>query len=89
MALGARSSDVLWLVVRQTLTMTAAGVTIGIPLAFLAARAIATQLYGVAPNDPRVMIGGALLLIGVGAAASAVPGRRATRVDPVEALRAE
>ena len=89
MALGARPVDALWLVVRQTLTMTGVGVAIGVPLAIAASRAIGTQLYGISAGDPWAMIGAAALLAAAGAAASIVPARRASRVDPVEALRAE
>jgi len=89
MALGARPHDVMWLVVRQTLTMTGIGVVCGVPLAFAAARGIGTQLYGVSANDPRAMLGAAMLLVLIGVAASAIPGRRAARVDPSEALRAD
>jgi len=89
MALGARPADALWLVVRQTMTITAAGVAIGVPLAFVAARAVGAQLYGVGSTDPRAMIGAVLVLAVAGGVASVVPGRRAARVDPVEALRGE
>jgi predicted permease len=89
MALGARSGDVLWLIVRQALTLTGIGVGIGVPLAVAAARGIGSQLYGIAPGDPRVLVGAAAVLIIIGAAASALPGRRAARIDPVEALRAD
>jgi predicted permease len=89
MALGARPRDVVWLIVRQTLEITGVGILVGVPLALAAAHAIGAQLYGVGANDPRATIGAALLLALVGAAASAVPGRRAARVDPSEALRAD
>jgi predicted permease len=88
MALGAHSGDVLWLIVRQALTLTAIGIGIGVPLAIAAARGIGSQLYGIAPTDPRVIAGAATVLVLIGAAASAFPGRRAARIDPVEALRA-
>jgi putative ABC transport system permease protein len=89
MALGARPVDALWLVVKQTLTMTGIGVAIGIPLAIVAARAIGAQLYGIGAGNPWAMIAAAGLLATAGAVASVVPARRASRVDPVEALRAE
>jgi len=89
MALGARPRDVTWLVVRQTLVMTAICIVAGVPLALMAARAIGAQLYGVGASDPRAMLGAAALLVVVGAAASIVPGGRAARVDPSEALRAD
>jgi predicted permease len=89
MALGARPVDALWLVVRQTLAMTGIGVAIGIPLAIAASRAVGTQLYGISAGNPWVLIGAAALLVASGAAASVIPARRASRVDPVVALRAE
>ena len=89
MALGARPVDALMLVVRHSLSMTVAGVALGIPLALVAASALRSELFGVGARDPRTMIGAAVLLVGVGAAAAVIPARRAARVDPVEALRAE
>ena len=89
MALGAAPRDAVWLVMRQTATMAIVGVSIGIPLAYAAGRAIASQLFGVAAADPRVMLGTALLLGGAGVAAGIIPGRRAARVDPIIALRSE
>ena len=89
MALGATTRDALWLVVRQTLTMMAIGLAIGVPLAFAASKAIGAQLYGVDANDPRAMVGAALLLAIAGGVASVVPSRRAASVDPAAALRAE
>lgn len=71
------------------MTITTAGVVIGVPLAFFAARAIGAQLYGVGSTDVRAMIGAVLVLAVVSGVASVVPGRRAARVDPVEALRGE
>ena len=89
MALGARPADAVWLVVRQTMTMTAIGVAIGAPLAVVAARMIGTQLYGIGATDPRALLGAVGILGVAGALASVVPGRRAANVDPVEALRGE
>ena len=89
MALGARPADALWLVVRQTLTMTGIGVAIGVPLAVVASRAVGSQLYGISAGNPWAMIGAAALLATAAAVASIVPARRASRVDPVEALRTE
>jgi ABC-type antimicrobial peptide transport system permease subunit len=88
MALGARKSGVLWLVLRQSIVMLGIGFLIGVPLALLAARALGTQLFGVRAMDP-VTLGGALLVLTItGVFASLLPARRATRVDPMTALRA-
>jgi len=89
MALGATTRDALWLVLRQTLTMMAIGLAIGVPLAFAASKAIGAQLYGIDANDPRAMFSAALLLAIAGGVASVVPSRRAASVDPAAALRAE
>ncbi|HWH51787.1 MAG TPA: ADOP family duplicated permease [Gemmatimonadaceae bacterium] len=89
MALGASPIDALWLVMRQTLAIAATGVAIGVPLALLANHAISSQLYGVDAGDPRALIGAVLLLALAAAIAGFVPGRRAARVDPVVALRAD
>lgn len=89
MALGARAPAAMWLVLRQSLVVVAAGAAIGIPLALGGSGAISAQLYGITPADPRTLIGslGALFLVGV--LASVLPARRAARVDPLVAIRAE
>jgi putative ABC transport system permease protein len=88
-ALGARRSDVLRLVMRQTVVVVTIGAGIGIALALTAAPLIATVLFGVAPNDPLAMILALAVLMGVAFAASFVPARRASRLDPTQALRYE
>jgi predicted lysophospholipase L1 biosynthesis ABC-type transport system permease subunit len=89
MALGAAPSDALWLVMRQTFGLAVVGLAIGAPLALLASRAIASQLYGVGAADPLMLLGAAAVLAIAASIAGLVPGRRAARVDPVVALRAE
>jgi predicted permease len=89
MALGADQNAVQWLVVREALLLVAIGGAAGVPLAFAAARAVAGSLYHTAPSDP-VSYGtavGALVL--VAAAAAYLPARRASRLDPMVALRSE
>jgi predicted permease len=89
MALGARRSDVLRLVMRQAIVVVTIGAGIGIALALGASRLIVSVLFGIAPNDP-FAIGLALaVLTGVALAASYVPARRASRLDPTQALRYE
>jgi predicted permease len=88
MALGARGAGVLWLVLRQSIALLTIGFAVGIPLALMAARALTAQLFGVRFFDP-FTLGGALFVLTVaGAVATILPARRATRVDPLTALRA-
>jgi predicted permease len=89
MALGARRSDVLRLVMRQTVVVVTIGAGIGVALALAASRLIGSLLFGIAPSDP-FAIGSALgVLIGVALAASYLPARRASQLDPTQALRYE
>jgi putative ABC transport system permease protein len=89
MALGARAGDVLRMVVGEGLALALLGVALGVLGAALATRAIADRLYGVSPTDPVTFAGVAVLLASVAAAASYIPARRAARVEPMIALRAE
>ena len=88
-ALGARTSTVLRLVVRQGLMMSAMGAALGLALTFFVTRLLAALLFGVAPRDPFILGGVVLILLAVGVVASVVPALRAARVDPLSALRAE
>jgi predicted permease len=86
-ALGAPRPRVLWMVFRESLLLMGAGLAIGIPLVLVASRLLGTLLFDVSPGDPAIVIGGMLLLSVVGAAASYLPAWRASRVDPLTALR--
>jgi macrolide transport system ATP-binding/permease protein len=88
-ALGAPRPSVLWMVFRESLLLMIAGLAIGIPLVMVAARLVGTLLFDVSPSDPTIVVGGMLLLLVVGAAASYLPAWRASRVDPLTALRTE
>jgi putative ABC transport system permease protein len=89
MALGATSGDVMRLVVGRGLGLVLAGIGLGLVAAFAGTRVISSMLYGVSATDPVTFAAIPILLIGVAFIACAVPARRATRVDPVEALRHE
>ena len=88
-AVGAQRSEVVWLVLRESLLLTAAGVASGIPLSLLLGRALTSSLYGVKPYDGVSYFVAALGIVVVAIAASAIPARRAASVDPLTALRSE
>lgn len=88
-ACGARGKDVLRLVVGEGLRLTAIGVALGLALAFAVGRLLASLLFGVGAADPVTFALIAATFVGVGLLASYVPARRATRVDPMKALRYE
>ena len=88
-ALGAKPSEVFRLILRDGMKVTGTGVLLGIGGSMLVGRGLSTMLFGVAPWDPATLAGTALMLLGVASLACCVPARRATRVDPLRALRAE
>ncbi|HEU4617453.1 MAG TPA: ABC transporter permease, partial [Gammaproteobacteria bacterium] len=88
-ALGARTGEVLGLVARDAIRLAGIGLAVGVAGAMALSRVLASQLYGVAPLDPLVFAGAAVLLAAVALAAALVPARRAARTDPMEALRWE
>ncbi len=89
MALGASEQEVLRLVLKEALRLAITGVTAGLVLAVGLARLISSLLYGVRPADPATLIVSPLLLTGAALLAAYLPARRATRVDPMAALRHE
>jgi len=89
MALGAPRENVLGMVFRRGLTLTAAGLVVGLPLAFALARLVASLIYGVTPSDPVTFTGIPLTLIAAAALAIYIPARRAMKIDPIVALRYE
>ncbi len=88
-AVGAQRGQVMWMVLRDSLTMTAYGVAIGVPLALLVGKALTSSLYGVKPYELSIYGFAALGVATVAIAASLVPARRAAGVDPLTALRSE
>jgi putative ABC transport system permease protein len=89
MALGAEKRDVLTLVVGRGFKLTLMGVAIGIAGSFAVTRFLSSLLYGVKPTDPFTFFAGTLVLAGVSLLATYIPTRRATKVDPMVALRYE
>jgi putative ABC transport system permease protein len=89
MALGARRGDVLWMVVKQGITMAGVGAAVGLVAAWILRRAVAQLVFGISPADPATFLSAAILLIAFAGAACLVPARRAMKVDPMVALRYE
>jgi ABC-type antimicrobial peptide transport system permease subunit len=89
MALGAQSGSVVWLVMREVLILTAAGLAIGLPLAYSASHLVQSFLFGMTPKDPLTMGLAAGVLLAAAIAAGYEPARRASRISPMTALRQE
>jgi len=89
MALGASRPAILWLIFRKSLTLIATGVALGLVLAFAATRLVSSMLYGLESTSPLISAAATLLLAAVAALATYLPARRATRVEPIIALRYE
>jgi predicted permease len=89
MALGARGGNIAWMVLGETLYLVLAGLIIGVPAALIGARLISAQLFGMSPMDPITFISAAVVLALVALLAGYLPARRASRVNPLTALRYE
>jgi predicted permease len=89
MALGAQKADVLKLVLGQGVRLALCGIAIGMAAAFALSRVLSGFLYGVSAQNPVTLIAGALLLLFVALTACCIPAKRATKVDPIIALRCE
>ncbi|MGH9332344.1 MAG: FtsX-like permease family protein [Vicinamibacteria bacterium] len=89
MAFGAGARSIVALVLRYGIVLSVSGVILGVAVAVVVARAVSSLFFGVTPTDPVTFIGIPLLLVGVTLFASYIPARRATRIDPVAALRGD
>jgi predicted permease len=89
LALGAEPSGVLWIVMREVLLLLVIGLAVGIPAAIGLGRYVSSQLYGIQPNDPWIAVSTVVLLAVVSAAAGMIPATRASKIDPILALRYE
>lgn len=87
--LGAEPTSLLGMVVREILALAAVGAAVGLPASYALARLAESQLYGVRAHDPWVLAGSTLLIALVAVGAGIAPARRATRVQPIQALRHE
>lgn len=89
MALGASKGDVQWMVLREVLLLVTAGTVVGIPAALAASGIVRGLLFGLTPTDPVTVLVATVMLILVAVVAAYVPARRATRIDPMAALRVD
>ena len=89
LALGAQRRQVLWMILRESLVASVAGLLLGLPLAVAGARVLRFMLFGLGPGDPLAFAAAILGLAAVVLAASWIPARRATKIDPMVALRYE
>jgi predicted permease len=89
LALGAEPGGVIWMVMKEVLLLLAIGLAVGIPAGIGLGRFVASQLYGIQPNDPWVAVATIAVLTLVSAAAGLIPAHRASRINPILALRYE
>jgi ABC-type lipoprotein release transport system permease subunit len=88
-ALGARQSAVLGLIMREVMWLVLAGIAVGVPVTLATSRMLSGMLFGLTPNDPSTLAISTATLAGVAGCAGYLPARRASRIDPMKALRSE
>ena len=89
MALGAERKQVLWMILRDSLVLIAAGLGVGLPLAWFGSKLMASMLYKLPAHDPVSFVAAGVGVLAVSLAAALLPARRAASVEPMEALRSE
>ena len=87
MALGAQRGAVVWMVLRRVLLLATVGLAISVPAALIAFRLVKSLLFETRPNDPGTLAAAGAVLVGAAILAGYVPARRASRIDPITALR--
>jgi ABC-type antimicrobial peptide transport system permease subunit len=89
MALGARRSNVLWLILREVLVLVGVGIALGIPMTLAGNRLAVKMLYGLSPADPGSLLAAIAMLVSIAVVAGYLPARKASLVEPTVALRCE
>ncbi len=89
MALGAQRAQVLWMILRESLVLVGLGLVLGLPVVFAAARFLKGMLFGLTPNDSATVAAATVLLAAIAAVAGYLPALRASRIEPMVALRYE
>ncbi|MGH9497045.1 MAG: ABC transporter permease, partial [Candidatus Sulfotelmatobacter sp.] len=89
MALGARRAPIVWMVLRQVIVMAAVGLAISVPIALATSKFVGSLLFGMKPNDPAAIVLAVIVLVAAALFAGGIPARRASKIDPMTALRHE
>jgi ABC-type antimicrobial peptide transport system permease subunit len=89
MALGAKGSNVIGMILREVMLLTVAGAVAGVAVAMACTRFVQSQLFGLTPNDPLTFAVAGVILLVVGTVAGYIPAKRASKIDPMVALRYE